>query len=113
MAGLLTVTVTPGRTAPLASNTLPLMVPVELAPPPCGNECRDAYRQATNTATASLKPRTVMNILLLQAAGYYNCRMSCEFASRARSQGRNVTSEDAGEQSFAPALSGAEQSKTP
>ena len=34
IAGLFAVTVTPGRTAPLVSETLPLMVPVELAPPP-------------------------------------------------------------------------------
>ena len=33
-AGLVAVTVTPGSTPPCASDTLPLMLPVELAPPP-------------------------------------------------------------------------------
>src|SRR5688572_27528972 len=36
-AGLVAVTVTPGRTPPCASLISPLMLPVELAPPPCAN----------------------------------------------------------------------------
>ena len=38
--GLVAVTVTPGSTAPLLSATLPLIVPVLLAPPPCANAVR-------------------------------------------------------------------------
>jgi len=43
--GLVTVTVTPGRTPPLLSATLPLIEPVVDAPPPCANACVDASRQ--------------------------------------------------------------------
>src|SRR5262249_6247004 len=65
IAGLLTVTVTPGSTAPLESATLPLIVPVELAPPPCANACADANRHAASTATKMESPRRLMNVLLL------------------------------------------------
>jgi len=34
-AGEVAVTLTPGNTSPLPSTTCPLMLPVELAPPPC------------------------------------------------------------------------------
>src|SRR5437867_8368667 len=66
IAGLVAVTVTPGSTAWLASVTLPLMVPVELAPPPRAN-ADVASRQAASTATTNWNPRRLMNALLLQS----------------------------------------------
>src|SRR5438876_11746691 len=61
MEGLDTVTVTPGRTAWLASATLPLIDPVVLAPPPCANACVEASRHAASTATTKWNPRRFMN----------------------------------------------------
>src|SRR5260221_6676815 len=61
--GLVALTVTPGRTPPLLSATLPLMEPVVLAPPPCANACVEASRQTANTATTKWN-RRFMNALL-------------------------------------------------
>src|SRR5437762_7285318 len=61
MEGLATVTVTPGRTAWLASVTLPLIDPVVLAPPPCANACVEASRHPASTATTIWNPRRFMN----------------------------------------------------
>ena len=57
MLGLVALTVTPGRTAPLESDTLPVIVPVELAPPPCANAWVDASRQTASIATTKRNPR--------------------------------------------------------
>src|SRR5688572_682415 len=51
-AGLVAVTVTPGSTPPCASLISPLMLPVELAPPPCANAAADT---ANTMASAQLK----------------------------------------------------------
>jgi len=64
--GLVTVTVTPGSTALLLSNTLPLIDPVVLAPPPCANAVV-AIRHAARTAITKVNPRRLMNVLLLKA----------------------------------------------
>src|SRR5262245_31843478 len=48
-AGLVAVTVTPGSTPPCASLISPLMLPVELAPPPCANA---GAARATSAASA-------------------------------------------------------------
>src|SRR5581483_1339317 len=53
--GLAAVTVTPGRTAPLLSTTLPLMEPVVLAPPPCANAFgADTRQPAAHNASNTL-----------------------------------------------------------
>src|SRR5476649_2870050 len=61
--GLVAVTVTPGSTPPLLSATLPLIEPVELAPPPWANAV-DVNKQTAITATNSWNPR-LMNFLLV------------------------------------------------
>src|SRR4029077_19526739 len=62
--GLVALTVTPGRTPPLLSATLPLIEPVVDAPPPCANACVEASRQPASTATTNWNPRRFMNALL-------------------------------------------------
>ena len=59
--GLVALTVTPGSTPPLLSETLPLIEPVVLAPPPCANACVEASRQTASTATTKRNPRRFMN----------------------------------------------------
>jgi len=50
-AGDVAVTVTPGSTPPLSSTTWPLMLPVELAPPPWANAGIDAPSASTMAST--------------------------------------------------------------
>src|ERR1051325_7524476 len=59
--GLVALTVTPGRTPPLLSATLPLIEPVVDAPPPCANACVEASRHTASTATTRWNPRRFMN----------------------------------------------------
>src|SRR5476649_1634905 len=61
--GLVALTVTPGRTPPLLSATLPLIEPVVLAPPPCANACVEASKQTASAATTKYS-RRFMNALL-------------------------------------------------
>src|SRR6188472_2135552 len=49
MAGLVATIVTPGSIAPCASDTLPWMTPVLLAPPPCANTADAIERTPTRT----------------------------------------------------------------
>jgi hypothetical protein len=65
MLGLVALTVTPGSTALLVSVTLPVIVPVELAPPPCANAGAVASRHAASTANRTGNLRPLMNILPL------------------------------------------------
>ena len=55
-AGLVAVTVTPGSTPPCASLISPLMLPVELAPPPCANTGDASATTATRAQTMFLQP---------------------------------------------------------
>jgi hypothetical protein len=50
--GLAAVTVTPGSTAPLLSATRPVIVAVELAPPPCANAADVASESTPSASTA-------------------------------------------------------------
>ena len=55
-AGLVAVTVTPGSTPPWPSLISPLMLPVELAPPPCANAGDASATTATQAQRMFLKP---------------------------------------------------------
>ena len=55
-AGLVAMTVTPGSTPPCASFTSPLMLPVELAPPPCANAVDASVTMAARAQTMFLQP---------------------------------------------------------
>src|ERR1044071_8245361 len=55
-AGLVAVTVTPGSTPPCASLISPLMLPVELAPPPCANADVPSARTAASAQMMFLQP---------------------------------------------------------
>jgi hypothetical protein len=55
-AGLVAMTVTPGSTPPCASFTSPLMLPVELAPPPCASAVDASVTTATSAQTMFLQP---------------------------------------------------------
>jgi hypothetical protein len=57
-AGLVAVTVTPGSTPPCASFTSPLMLPVELAPPPWAN-ADVAKAMVATTAQTTLNKRFI------------------------------------------------------
>src|SRR5688572_25770064 len=60
-AGLVAVTVTPGSTPPCASLISPLMLPVELAPPPCAKAADDASIMAS-AQLRSLQPFMCVNL---------------------------------------------------
>ena len=62
-AGLVAVTVTPGSTPPCASFTSPLMLPVELAPPPWANAGLAASTSMARKAQVILLQRFIKNLL--------------------------------------------------
>ena len=62
-AGLVAVTVTPGSTPPCASFTSPLMLPVELAPPPWANASAAASSVAAASAQQSCSNASFDNLL--------------------------------------------------
>src|SRR5919198_951120 len=63
IAGLVAVTVTPGSTALLVSVTRPLMVPVELAPPPWARADAGTSRLVVSTTRATWNARRLISPL--------------------------------------------------